>query len=86
LVVHWHDEGVASSDLVMEQGYMPRLPRYADATQRWAVRYDRFTRQWPQSLRLLRPAIVWAFGNFRFLDDRMRIADRGLTATSVRLN
>lgn len=58
----------------------------SDATQRWAVRYDRFTRQWPQSLRLLRPAIVWAFGNFRFLNDRMRIADRGLTATSVRLN
>jgi 2-polyprenyl-6-methoxyphenol hydroxylase-like FAD-dependent oxidoreductase len=57
----------------------------SDATQRWSVRYDRFTRQWPQSLQLLRPAIVWAFGHFRFLNERMRIADRGLDLTSVRL-
>jgi 2-polyprenyl-6-methoxyphenol hydroxylase-like FAD-dependent oxidoreductase len=57
----------------------------SDATQRWAVRYDRFTRQWPQSLRMLRPGIVWAFGRFRFLNERMRIADRGLDLTSVRL-
>ena len=57
----------------------------SDATQRWAVRYDRFTRQWPQSLRILRPGIVWAFGRFRFLNERMRIADKGLDLTSVRL-
>jgi 2-polyprenyl-6-methoxyphenol hydroxylase-like FAD-dependent oxidoreductase len=57
----------------------------SDATQRWAVRYDRFTRQWPESLRILRPAIIWAFGHFPFLNERMRIADKGLDLTPVRL-
>jgi 2-polyprenyl-6-methoxyphenol hydroxylase-like FAD-dependent oxidoreductase len=57
----------------------------SDATQRWAVRYDRFTRQWPQSLGILRPAIVWAFGHFGFLNERMRIADKGLDLTPVGL-
>lgn len=57
----------------------------SDQTQRWSVRYDRFTRQWPQSLQVLRPSIVWAFGHFRFLNERMRIADRGLDLTPVRL-
>jgi 2-polyprenyl-6-methoxyphenol hydroxylase-like FAD-dependent oxidoreductase len=55
----------------------------SDATQSWATRYDWFTRQWPTSLGLLRPAIVWAFGRFKFLNERMRIADRGLDLTSV---
>jgi 2-polyprenyl-6-methoxyphenol hydroxylase-like FAD-dependent oxidoreductase len=76
-----------ASDVQQGLAEWERAVRFiSDATQRWAVRYDRFTRQWPQSLRLLRPAIVWAFGNFSFLNDRMRIADRGLAATSVRFN
>jgi 2-polyprenyl-6-methoxyphenol hydroxylase-like FAD-dependent oxidoreductase len=57
----------------------------SDATQRWAVRYDRFTRQWPQSLEVVRPAIVWAFGHFRFLNERMRIADKGLDLTPAQI-
>jgi 2-polyprenyl-6-methoxyphenol hydroxylase-like FAD-dependent oxidoreductase len=76
-----------ASDVQQGLAEWERTVRFiSDATQRWAVRYDRFTRQWPPSLGVLRPAIVWAFGNFRFLNDRMRIADRGLAATSVRLN
>lgn len=76
-----------ASDVEQGLAEWERTVRFiSDATQRWAVRYDRFTRQWPQSLRMLRPAIVWAFGNLRFLNDRMRIADRGLAATPVRLN
>jgi hypothetical protein len=34
---------------------------------------------------MLRPAIVWAFGRFRFLNERMRIADKGLDLAPVRL-
>jgi 2-polyprenyl-6-methoxyphenol hydroxylase-like FAD-dependent oxidoreductase len=76
-----------ASDVQQGLAEWERTVRFiSDATQRWSVRYDRFTRQWPPSLGVLRPAIVWAFGNFRFLNDRMRIADRGLAATSVRLN
>lgn len=56
----------------------------SDATQKWAMRYDRFTRQWPHSLSAVRPAIVWAFGKFPYLNDKMRIADRGLDLTTVR--
>lgn len=56
----------------------------SDATQTWAVRYDAFTRQWPQALSFVRPAIVWAFGRFKFLNEKMRIADHGLDLTSVR--
>src|SRR4051794_36660941 len=46
----------------------------SDRTQRWSIRYDFFTRQWPTALGLLRPPIIWAS-----LDSdpqpRMRIAD-----------
>ncbi|CAH1690414.1 FAD_binding_3 domain-containing protein [Hyphomicrobiales bacterium] len=52
--------------------------RISDQTQRWALRYDSFTRQWPETLGALRPVVVWAFGYFSFLNDRMRIADKGL--------
>lgn len=57
----------------------------SDRTQTWAVRYDWFTRQWPESLGFLKPSIVWAFRNFPALNERMRIADKGLRQTSIEL-
>lgn len=55
----------------------------SDRTQRWAMRYDFFTRQWPTSLWFFRPAVVWAFRSVPALNRRMRIADEGLTQTAV---
>ena len=53
-----------------------------DQTRRWAVRYDQFTRFWPLALR---PAVMWAFDRFPALNERMRIADKGLALTSIPL-
>lgn len=53
----------------------------SDKTQRWAMRYDYFTRQWPTALWFARPAVIWAFRSIPALNDRMRIADRGLRQT-----
>jgi 2-polyprenyl-6-methoxyphenol hydroxylase-like FAD-dependent oxidoreductase len=55
----------------------------SDRTQRWALRYDFFTRQWPTSLWFLRPAIIWAFRSFPPLNRRMRIADQGLRQAAM---
>jgi 2-polyprenyl-6-methoxyphenol hydroxylase-like FAD-dependent oxidoreductase len=49
----------------------------SDKTQRWALRYDFLSRQWPEPLKLMREAIIWAF-RLPALNNRMRIADRGL--------
>jgi 2-polyprenyl-6-methoxyphenol hydroxylase-like FAD-dependent oxidoreductase len=60
------------------------LPRWeaavravSDKTQRWALRYDFLAGRWPESLRLARAAIIWAF-RLGALNRRMRIADQGL--------
>ena len=55
----------------------------SDRTQRWAIRYDFFTRQWPTPLWFLRPAIIWAFRSVPALNRRMRIADQGLKLTAM---
>ena len=55
----------------------------ADHTQRWALRYDYFSRQWPQQLWMLRDPIIWAFRTFPQLNRRMRIADRGLAVAGI---
>jgi len=55
----------------------------SDRTQRWAMRYDYFTRQWPALLWFVRPAIIWAFRSVPALNRRMRIADQGLRATAL---
>jgi 2-polyprenyl-6-methoxyphenol hydroxylase-like FAD-dependent oxidoreductase len=55
----------------------------SDSTQRWAMRYDFFTRQWPRPLWSVRPAIIWAFRSFPTLNRRMRIADQGLSRTAL---
>lgn len=54
----------------------------SDATQRWSAIYDWFSREWPTTLEFARPLIVKAFG-LPFLNDRMRIADRGLVLTAL---
>lgn len=55
----------------------------ADHTQRWALRYDYFSRQWPQQLWMLRDPIIWAFRSFPQLNRRMRIADHGLAVAGI---
>lgn len=55
----------------------------SDKTQRWAMRYDFFTRQWPTALWFARPPIIWAFRSIPALNYRMRIADRGLRESTV---
>jgi 2-polyprenyl-6-methoxyphenol hydroxylase-like FAD-dependent oxidoreductase len=55
----------------------------SDRTQRWAMRYDFFTRQWPTPLWFVRPAIIWAFRSLPALNRRMRIADQGLGLTAL---
>jgi 2-polyprenyl-6-methoxyphenol hydroxylase-like FAD-dependent oxidoreductase len=49
----------------------------SDWTQRWAIRYDFLSRQWPETLGFVRNAIIWAF-RLPALNGRMRIADQGL--------
>ena len=53
-----------------------------DKTQRWALRYDFLTRQWPERLWLVRAAIIRAF-QLPALNRRMRIADRGLSLPAM---
>ena len=55
-----------------------RVRFISDRTQAWARRYDTFTRGLPESLNIVRSAVVWSFGAFPFLNNRMRIADHGL--------
>src|SRR5262249_26423138 len=55
----------------------------SDATQRWSVRYDWFTRQWPKVLAPVRPLIVGAFGRSKYLTEKLRMADRGLDLTPI---
>ena len=57
----------------------------SDITQRWGMRYDKFTRLWPETLRMLRPFVIRVVGKVGFLNERMRIADRGLSATKLQL-
>jgi hypothetical protein len=54
----------------------------SDKTQRWALRYDFLSRQWPEQLGLLRDAIIWAF-RLPALNRRMRIADYGLKLGAI---
>jgi 2-polyprenyl-6-methoxyphenol hydroxylase-like FAD-dependent oxidoreductase len=54
----------------------------SDATQRWSAIFDWFSREWPMALDFARPAIMKAFG-LKALNDRMRIADRGLRMTAL---
>jgi 2-polyprenyl-6-methoxyphenol hydroxylase-like FAD-dependent oxidoreductase len=57
-----------------------------DATMRWAIRYDKLTRSWPRGLRGLRPHVIWAFGRYKALNRRMRVADLGLSLIEARLS
>jgi 2-polyprenyl-6-methoxyphenol hydroxylase-like FAD-dependent oxidoreductase len=57
----------------------------SDATRRWAIRYDRFTRHWPHALRIFRPQVIRAIARIKMINERMRIADRGLALTNFNL-
>lgn len=65
------------------QTWEQRVRFISDRTQAWACRYDWFTRQWPTRLDAMRPLITWAFGRIRYLNDNMRIADRGLRLAGI---
>ncbi len=60
-----------------------RVRFISDKTQAWACRYDWFTRQWPTSLDVMRPLVTWSFGRIRYLNESMRIADRGLRLAGI---
>ena len=53
-----------------------------DKTQRWALRYDFVTREWPEQLWFLKAAIIRAF-QLPALNRRMRIADQGLQLPAI---
>lgn len=59
-------------------GWEARYRPITDQTQRWSLRYDALTARWPRELSAVRRAIIWGFGRFRWLNDRMRVADRVL--------
>jgi len=68
------------------QTWEQRVRFISDRTQTWACRYDAFTRQWPTALSFVKPAVVWSFGKFRFLNNRMRVADHGLRLAGIDLH
>ena len=52
-----------------------RIRHVIDETQKWGLRYDALTSNWPLWLSGVRHAVIWSFGRFRPLNVRMRIAD-----------
>ncbi len=53
-----------------------KIRRITDETQKWALRYDALMSNWPLWLSDARRGVIWAFGRSRWLNERMRIADR----------
>ena len=47
-----------------------------DETQKWALRYDALTANWPLWLSGVRRGVIWTFGRWGSLNARMRVADR----------
>lgn len=78
--------GQASDIATALQAWEARVRFISDRTQAWACRYDAFTRRWPTVLDFARPVVAWSFGRFKFLNDRMRIADRGLRLAGIEVS
>ncbi len=55
----------------------------SDRTQAWACRFDVFANRWPNALWFLRWPVVWSFRSFPVFNERMRIAERGLSSTKL---
>jgi len=53
-----------------------KIRHITDETQKWALRYDALMSNWPLWLSDVRRGVIWAFGHVRWLNSRMRIADR----------
>jgi 2-polyprenyl-6-methoxyphenol hydroxylase-like FAD-dependent oxidoreductase len=53
-----------------------KIRHVTDQTQTWALRYDALMSSWPLWLSDVRRGVIWAFGRVRWLNARMRIADR----------
>jgi 2-polyprenyl-6-methoxyphenol hydroxylase-like FAD-dependent oxidoreductase len=52
-----------------------KMRHVIDETQKWGLRYDALTSNWPLWLSGVRHAVIWSFGRFRPLNARMRVAD-----------
>jgi 2-polyprenyl-6-methoxyphenol hydroxylase-like FAD-dependent oxidoreductase len=66
-----------SADLGSALGAWETAIRHiTDETQKWALRYDALTANWPLWLSGVRRGIIWAFGRWGSLNARMRVADR----------
>jgi 2-polyprenyl-6-methoxyphenol hydroxylase-like FAD-dependent oxidoreductase len=53
-----------------------KIRHITDETQKWSLRYDALMSSWPLWLSNVRRGMIWAFGRVRWLNARMRIADR----------
>jgi 2-polyprenyl-6-methoxyphenol hydroxylase-like FAD-dependent oxidoreductase len=53
-----------------------KIRHITDETQKWALRYDALMSNWPLWLADVRRGVIWAFGHVRWLNSKMRIADR----------
>ena len=65
------------------QQWERRVRFISDKTQAWACRYDWFSRQWPTRFDAMRPLVTWAFGHIGWLNEQMRIADKGLRLAGI---
>lgn len=55
----------------------------SDRTQGWAVRFDVFANRFPDRLAFMRWPVAWSFKNVPALNNRMRVAERGLSDTPL---
>jgi|GraSoiStandDraft_41_1057321.scaffolds.fasta_scaffold81989_4 2-polyprenyl-6-methoxyphenol hydroxylase-like FAD-dependent oxidoreductase len=67
-----HSEDVPSALGAWER----KIRHITDETQKWALRYDALMSGWPLWLTDVRRGVIWTFGHVRWLNSRMRIADR----------
>jgi 2-polyprenyl-6-methoxyphenol hydroxylase-like FAD-dependent oxidoreductase len=67
-----HAVDVRSASISWER----KFRHITDTTQKWALRYDLLMSNWPQSLSEVRRVLIWTFGHVRWLNSRMRVADR----------
>ena len=58
------------------QQWEQRFRWVADQTQRWSLRIDSLTTQWPRPLSLVRRAMLWGIGQLSAMNSRVRVADR----------
>ena len=58
------------------QQWEQRFRWVADQTQRWSLRIDSLTTQWPRPLSFVRRVMLWGIGQLSAMNSRVRVADR----------